>query len=79
MLKKRHTQRRTLDGISHFVGGCPDHRAARAANAKAIPVPDPLVLGARFAVKDDPRNPFAIAAVVAVNTSATCFMSGTKG
>jgi hypothetical protein len=50
-------QKRTLDGISHFVGGCPDHRAARAANAKAIPVPDPLVLGARFVVKDDPRKP----------------------
>ena len=61
-------QRRTLDGISHFVGGCPDRRAARAANAKAKAVPDPLVLGACFAVKDDPRNPFAIATVVAVNT-----------
>ena len=72
-------QRRTLDGISHFVGGCPVHRAARAANAKAIPVPDPLVLGARFVVKDDPRNPFAIATVVAVNTDATRFMAGANG
>eukprot|EP00966_Prymnesium_polylepis_P014519 335163-Prymnesium_polylepis.1 len=30
-------QRRTLAGVSHFVGGCPDHRAARAANATPIP------------------------------------------
>eukprot|EP00966_Prymnesium_polylepis_P144654 3340461-Prymnesium_polylepis.1 len=38
-----------------------------------------LEQGARFVVIDDPRNPFAIATVVAVNTDATRFLSGANG
>ena len=36
-------------------------------------------MGGRFVVIDDPRNPFAIATIVVVNTDATRFMAGANG
>ena len=49
------------------------------AEAEVEAAPDQRALGGRFVVIDDPRNPFAIATIVAVNTDATRFMAGATG
>ena len=54
-------------------------QAEAQAQAEVEAAPDQLALGDRFVVIDDPRNPFAIATVVAVNTDANRFMLGANG
>ena len=54
-------------------------QARAQAPAQAETELEHLALGDRFVVLDDPRNPFGIATIVAVNTDATRFMLGANG